>query len=720
MTAPVQPQGTDPEQVRQDIAKIKAAGREDLLKRYFERNGLNPADFQDSNAEKPGVGHALGVIGRSLVGGVESAFRAPFNAAGAAFGAMANHFVGPEAGAMVQQVAHAGPNRVADLLNLPNAVTPLEKTAAPILEDAAGAIPFALGEGPLALASTAASGVVGGMAARSFDDPKSKVIAGLVAGLATPALMSGGAEAIRLALAGSQAQRTAALSSQAILAAATGQDLATLGQVAEGGIARGAEKLMRGKVSPVAQRFGKAVAAQDAGMQGSARKMLDDLAPADMATPETMGDAMRLGIEGPKPVGALEGQVDEILKSGVKGPATPVVKSIKANEGYLPRFREESGKLYAKADGFVPPDTPVIPTNLINLFKQYQNVGAYDPKRILPDLGDPVIERRAQQFLDFMAQQKNANGAPFAMLKNLRTSLDDEIDNFDPLVAASQPKRLQSLRGLRSALSNDLGASIIQNGGKEGATAWQAANKYYQANMDQIEDIFKPLINKRTPEEIFSALMSGSKRGATAVRTSLNELGPEQRRIVLSSMMRRIMQGADGESIDLNAAAKTWAKMTPELRATLTEHLGVEHTNTLNNLFKATKVLQTANLPVPGTSTGGLYRTILTGLQGIGGASYLTGIGNGLLVPAAGATAVGATGLSILSRAFTSPRMVRWLLGTTKLPTGVLGAQLVQLGKQAQKWPPADRSAAMSLIDHFQSGVDAPSPVSSDMTAVAR
>lgn len=733
MTAPIAPQdaGPDPEQVQRDIAKLRAAGRGDLVRRYLEREGVDPTPYLTQDGASGGH-HKLGLVGRAIVSGLEGIARAPANLASGAAQLMGRGLgISPDQMAVASQMAtrslpplfQSGAPVGADQLGLPQPQTPGEKVAVRAGEGAVGALPFAFGGGLLAGASTVASGAAGGAAPQIVENrgggPKEQLVAGLVAGLATPALMSGGAEAVRRALAGSQAQRAAAQSAQAVLAAATGQDAVTLGQVTEGGAARSLERGLRGKQFGTAGSYRKTLDAQGHGLRSNLQQSVDDLAPIDQANREAAGEAIQRGIEGPRSPGLLgnQQQIDDILANAGPGPATPIIKPVKVSEGYIPRFWDQAGKLYDRAYTAVAPDTPVIPSNTWSWFQRQEQAANGG---LIPSLNNPTVQRWGDEFA--AALEQSPNGVPFDELKRLRTLIDDRIKSFDPAVAATQGTALKDLMSLRGALSSDIGATVIQRGGRDGAAAWQQAQSYFADGMDKIENIFKPLVVKNTPEKVFQAAMTGTKQGATIIRTTMNELHPEQRRIVLSSILREMMKGPAGEEVSAEALTSSWRKLTPDTRAALTRHLGVEATNGLNNVMKSVEILGKAKAALPNPAdagTGGLFKRVLVGL-GLGGPALasagLMSKGAGLAV--AGGAAATELGAHVTASMLTSPKVVRWLLGTTKLPAGVLPSALVQLSQQAAKWPPADRAAAQAVIQQL-GGVGMPTGAPAPMVADA-
>jgi hypothetical protein len=65
----------------------------------------------------------------------------------------------------------------------------------------------------------------------------------------------------------------------------------------------------------------------------------------------------------------------------------------------------------------------------------------------------------------------------------------------------------------------------------------------------------------------------------------------------------------------------------------------------------------------------------------------------------------GAGVANIAAKAFTSPRILKWLVGTTKVPFGAMAQQLALLAKQSQKWSDEDKEIADGLVSHL-GGID--------------
>lgn len=687
MTAPVQPQGPDPEQVRQDIAKIKATGRDDLLKRYFERNGLNPDDYKDgpSAGQSSGGGitdnpliHALLVGNRAVASGLESAVRMPSNLAAGAVHAFGDYFAGPGAGsAMASVVPGAGPNRVADVLHLPTARNAFEQTAAPVVEDAASAVPLALGSGPLGIASAIASGVGSGVAQRIAADHGiglgGQTATGLAVGLVIPAIMHGGAATIQRVMAGAAQQRQTAQQLQTIMQQATGSDAASLGQFTQGGIGSTVDKELR----------------QSAGGAGVFRKTLDEQSTAmgnrvnditktlgGSSSPERAGRAVQRGIE----------------------------------EGFLPRFRSQSQQLYDQAEQLVPASTTFVPQETLNFFGSQG--GRDDATRVFQGLGHPFLQQWGQDLQNEILKNSNT-GVTFGLLRDFRSRLGDIMSGKQAIEGLNQT----TVKKLYGALSDDMRTAVAANGGPAGVQAWDRAAKHWAAGMGRIENVLQPILDKNVPEKAFTSLMSGTKDGATALRSTMRSLNTAEREVVSSTALSRLgkaavsAQDASGEVFDPVRFVNQWATLAPESRSALFTGVNPQVVRDLNTIARAASVIKNSGQALggpPATASAGLLTAIMKGLGAgaIGGAIGGPGTGAAITGAMLGGKAAATGGSYLLAeRVFTNPRMIRWLTGTTQLPIGAMYAQMTQLSKMSEKWNAEDRALAKAVVNQF-SGVD--------------
>jgi hypothetical protein len=645
----------------------------------------------------------------------------PGNVVTGAEAALARHFIDPATGDAIQQLgqryAGAGPNILADKMGLPQYDPGLQTALGHVVEGTASGVPFG---GLAALAG--ASGAGGSETAKALGaGPRGQAIAGVVASVAVPAIQAGATTLLQKLIAGTEEQRQTSQALRSILVEGSGEgNPGTIGQVSPK--AQALENKLR-QSNPDA--FRQALANQETGLQQRAQSVLD-VGPND---PEAAGQAMKVGIEGPPPTRLLANQskIDAIIATGNKGPATEIVSNAPVTQGFIPKFRRTSEALYQRAISMVPDETPVTPQNLYTWLKGRLAQKEFDPQSLL-DLKDPESTQILQQLHDNLAT-KYPNGTPFATLWNLRKALDDDITSFSSLAQAASPKKQQTLIQLRSALTKDLEVAVIQNGGKPAAAAWNQAQSYYAKRMDQIESIYQPLIDKNTPEQIFQAALSGTKRGASIARQAMRPLNPEQKQLVLGSILNDMMTKATpaGRVVDLDKLVTRWEGLTPQMQGVLLQHLGAAHANNLNRVMDAVKLINQAAPSLVAIGKPGTFGVAQSGLaklfkmaptigsMGVGGS-----VSAGMLGQISPAAAVAGTAVSgmvagadkitsqLLVRALTSPKTTAWLLQTASIPAGALIPAAVQLGKTAQHWDDKDKAVAQDLSDAITAGLKGP------------
>lgn len=723
-----QKMGESPAAIRDYLTSEGYAG---LGTQYFE----NPRAF-DPTQEKRGIGqqilHYLGIgIARPAVTGAEIVGRSPQNLAAVGAGGLgATGLISPEAAQMLGESMGAGPPALADLLHLPQYETPGQRIYGATMEGAVSAAPF-MGAGGVGatLASGAAGGAAGQIAKEMGAGPGMQAGASLTAGAVAPTLAALSSVGIKASLAGAAEYRANARNLEALLAAATGGESATLGQVAERGMARSIEGNLR-KSRTGEGRFRNVLADQELAMDARTRALADQL--VTNADPKMAGEAIRLGIKGPPIDEAKTAQLEEIATKYANQPRlagggvrTPVMDKVRVNQGYIPQFWNEATAKYDRAFSLVPPETPSYPTNTEAWFT------TKTPKQlaeIFQDFGkDPFIEQLGTNLSDWLAT--HPEGPAFATLKDFRTAIDDKIKVFDGLATGTGKVEAQraALKDLRGTITDDLGATVAMVGGKPGVQAWDEANKYYRTGRETIDKFLKPILSKNTPEDVFFAAMSGVKKGDTIVRNIMENLGPEEQKVVGSALIDRLMrvptslQDEVGDLKSAKAFFDNWRTINPQVRAIMFKPFGTQYVNDISTLAKAQSTIEKAARAFPTQAVGSGGRPMwdsmarvlgwgagASGLAGGASAAFnqglpsLTVMGAGL----AGGAAAAGVGTKLLARAFTSPRVVRWLVGTTQKPFGAIGAEVMNLSNQAQLWKKmGDKNShdvAMDLVNALQ------------------
>lgn len=549
---------------------------------------------------------------------------------------------------------------VANQLGLPQPSTPMERMG---VAGGEGLVTSAaMGGGPGLMALGAASGLAGQGAQEQGMSPMGQMAASAAVGLGLPVagmVLSGG---IRAALAGSAARREAARQATALIQAGDPQAAVTLGQVAEGGAARTIEGGLR-NIPGATSVFARTLDKQADEMGARVEKIAATAGPP--ANKEVVGAAVKRGIE----------------------------------YGFIPNFKAKTEELYQKVYSLVPQGSPVTPTAVTRLIaKQNDMLG------MARELSDDISSPKFASILNHIdeAVSSSPNGTiPFAVMKELRSRLG-AILSGDELIADINRRDVKILYG---ALTEDMGAAIQKAGGTPATQAWNRANTFYQKGADRIERILEPLVSKRTPEQAFAALMSGTKEGATALRATLRSLPAAEAGLVRANVLRQLGR-MDDDTFNPELFLRKLNALAPTARTALFEADPQVGTNlsALASMAESRKQAGKVMFNASGTAPNVAFFAILNGLSRltVSGAGALVGqqIGGGpgaALGAMAGPalTAVGANQLA--ERVFTSPRMIHWLVRQTKIPFGAMSQELAILAKESRKWGPSDQQIAQDL-----------------------
>lgn len=808
-----------PDDVVQKIRALRSGGLGYAVPDWLTKHGYDASDYNaspdsfDASSTLDWAHRTSGSLLRGAVSGVEDIARAPANLV-----AWAQQLIGSRVGMSPEAIAGlqgmtvnkfgAGPSVLADRMSLPEAApgSTLETVTGGV-RGAASALPFALGTGGT---SILASGFFGGSAAEMAKHagfgPVGQTVASLLGG-ATPVTGEVMADRIRKSWAGAESQRQAAANLNSIVASAAGrpgEQVATLGQIAQGGKAQRVEQGVRTGFGGQ-RRLQAATASQTQGLNQRLGSLVDELAPAAEATPIEAGKAIKAGIQGPpnalddarnanlyaiaadreRQVAERARQIAELNANAPPPPTapplsdvlnqfqgqmtqahspeaiaarqlaeqsptlqqgmaarypsenpfandptakiqplrtpeglpineppplstrTPLIPRVRVSEGYVARFWDQTRKLYDHVESLVPGSTRTTPVNAAEWFNQHGADGSLST--IMESFGtDPFLANVKEDLANFTGA--HPLGMTFEQLKALRTNVDAKIKNFDELLAGT-PQRA-ALRSLRGALTDDMGATVAMNAGKEGVDAWAQANKFYRQGRETIEDLFEPMVHKATPEAVFDAAMNGSKKGGTIIQESMRALQPEQQRILASAVMRQAM---GGEIPNAKVWFTNWKKFAPEVRATLTKPFGPQFVADMNNLTQAVDLIdQAAKIPAAvGTSTPQSVGTfLLKNLSAAGATGSVLAAGGAGIPTALGSAAVvgslSAVKNQILARVLTNPNTVRWLLKTTKVPMSQFGAMAIQLARESQKWNDPEGRTLGAELSKTMTGIDWP------------
>jgi hypothetical protein len=305
--------------------------------------------------------------------------------------------------------------------------------------------------------------------------PFGQMAASAAVGMGLPVagmVLSGG---IRAALAGSAARRAAAKQTMDLIQAGDPNAAVTLGQVAEGGAARTIEGGLRN--IPGSGRV----------FQKTLEKQAEEMGKRVEKTASKLGPSAHREVIGARAQGAIE-------------------------EGFIPNFKAKAEELYKRVYSLVPETAPVTPTSsTILMAKQNDIMG------MARELSDDITNPKFASILEHLGQAAESGGGtvPFGVMKELRSRLGAMLSG-DELVAEIN---LRDVKRLYQALTEDMATAVQKQGGAAATNAWNRANAFTRTGHDRIEKVLQPLISQKKPEQAFTALMSGTKEGATALRS---------------------------------------------------------------------------------------------------------------------------------------------------------------------------------------------------------
>ncbi len=590
---------------------------------------------------------------------------------------------------------------------------------APTLGERVGT--FLTAQPALQVASTLGGSAAASGTREAGGGPVAQAIAGIAGGLApgvVPRLPTSGvvpavaANATRRALRGGDA-------------AAVKQ---TLGDFAEAGVQPSMGQATGNRVLQAAETFLGSVpgsagvidrfAQRQAGQFGSRiDEIASSLAPGGQAVdPEMAGLAIRQGIAGPggfkemsrAESNALYQALDELIPQDTRVDISNVQAALRDLNQAIPGAPSTS-RLFQNArlgsiEGGLIDDTQGVQALLTQpgmqeqadayrtyLQAQARSVEMENARR--KSLGmtvmEPVptadqIEQNVMATLGNMTDSK----LPYEALQKLRSLVGREIDNAN--FGSDVPRSMW--RPVYAALSRDMEEAVKATGNPKAAEALTNANQYHSRYVDQLENI-DSIIGKRDGEAAYLAAVSGAKDGPTRIRSIMQALPDEQKKIVSSAFIRRMgralgnQQNDENNVFSMSTFLTNYANTSPEARKVLFGSYGPEFERNMQTIAKATSRIREGS-KVFANPSGTSSRDALIGQLATTGA----GAGTALAMGNAGAafiTLASSLGSSAfangLAKAMTSPKYVNWLARTSEKPTGEIMSQLQVLRGIAER-----------------------------------
>jgi len=481
--------------------------------------------------------------------------------------------------------------------------------------------------------------------------------AGVLGSLA-PATASGGAMALRGAIRGGEEGRQ--LMQQNIDNFAAAGTTPTVGQASQGRLAQATETLLS-RVPGGAGRMADKAARQSDEIGAQVGAYADSLAPG--ANPATAGRAIERGITG----------------AG----------------GFVDRLKSQARKLYDAVDEHMPGQTAV-PLNATRQYLGKVTTPTPGAEATSAILANPKLAQIAGA-LDSDMQKAIASGAttgqlPYEAVKSLRTRVGEMI--ADAGLVSDVPKA--QLKQLYGALSQD-----IRNQASKNPQAYAATNRaenYYRAGMDRLERVESVVDKAGGPEKVFAAAMSGTREGATTLRSVMQSLKKDEANMVSSAVIRRMGRARPSAQDDVGEAFSTetfltnWNSLSPQAKNTLFDRMGPDFRANMDRIAKATSNVRAG---------GEVFRAPSGTPQGAAQIATATAFVMNLLsgnMAAVGGIAAAVAGANLGARLMTNPKFVQWAARQTQAPVGALRGQIGWLVDQGRKDGDEDLTEAAQLI----------------------
>lgn len=259
-------------------------------------------------------------------------------------------------------------------------------------------------------------------------------------------------------------------------------------------------------------------------------------------------------------------------------------------------------------------------------------------------------------------------------------------------------------KALYAALSNDL-KEAADEAGAAAQKAFARANDHHAAGMKRIEDVLSPVVSKADPEDIFKAAIAGTKEGASTISGVMKSIPEDSRKVVASTMLRRLGRATAGQQDDLGEAFSTetfltnWNKISPEAKTSLFGSMSKDMRSNLDEIAKVAANIREGSKVFANPS--GTQQAVSSQVAG-GGFLVALVTGHPEVAAAIGGTALAA---NATARLMTNPGFVTWLAQSSRAPSAALPAAIQTLSNISGKWETEDRAAAEDYIKAARQGL---------------
>ena len=434
-----------------------------------------------------------------------------------------------------------------------------------------------------------------------------------------------------------------------------------LGQVSEGGFTKATGTTPQNILTQTQQ------------VEAKIHQLADKISAAK--TPEEAGNTLIEGIEGTRPTKDIQIR---------KGGKVHTVEAGPLEGGFIGRAREAEGKLYDTAYALVGPDTPVWLNKTFSTLR--------DLVKPSPNMPATSAMMKDPGFRDLMDRLKLDTGPSrsvrFEDLRDLKSWVGQQTDpsNLTPVIDKAQANRLYG------AIAEDEMA-LAERKGPKAELAMRQAIQYSRTMHDTIDTHIQPVLNAKTPEKVYQAVLENSKNGASRVRTILESLDPVQSDVVRGVAFREL--GRDGSTFSPAKYLTNYRQLHPDVRDALWGKSGSSLRNSMDKIADASASLAAGDRSLMGQLHEYALKHKTAG--GLATLAYITS--------AAGPKAIVTSGLLgfVTGRMVKNPKILQWLAQTSTKSTAMLPYALQTLEKMKPQLSYEDQGEVDQYLNNLKS-----------------
>ncbi len=297
--------------------------------------------------------------------------------------------------------------------------------------------------------------------------------------------------------------------------------------------------------------------------------------------------------------------------------------------------------------------------------------------------------RELNVYLKDLSQPK-----PLQAIRDMRTALRDDISSANLNLSAEKKAVRRTLLGVIDGSKDDIERSLKP----EALAAWKAADADYAKNQTFYKQALKPFLgddfDKLPAEAIFDRVKSAANGNGRALAALHRRLDPDQSRNFAATIADGLGKRSPDEEFSAALFMSQARKFSKSARETI---FGPSGASSFDNLLVLSRRLQAAQKEVNQSKTARpvlsaiRQRTgmVLAGVLGAGGAGLGGPVGGGVGLAVAGsAMMISAVRKAISAKTLMNPRFTRWLSEVERINSQPqLDAHLRRLSSIATREP---------------------------------